>query len=187
MEEILLRNVNYNDLVLIFSWRNSEKVRRWMYNSDEISWEDHKSWFEKLSTSSDYLVKICEYKGKPYGIISYKNINEEKGNCTWGFYIGEPNYPRGLGKMLGYAGLNFAFYNLQVKTVYGEVLVNNKSSINFHKKLGFKQHEFIKKHYIHPHLFKEIYTFSLNLSEWEIIKNNLFEKEVGNSHENHKS
>ena len=54
--EYTLRNFVNLDLptkLLVLSWRNNEKIRKWMYNTGIISEQDHLSFIENLRNRED--------------------------------------------------------------------------------------------------------------------------------------
>ncbi|SFJ77615.1 UDP-4-amino-4,6-dideoxy-N-acetyl-beta-L-altrosamine N-acetyltransferase [Halobacillus dabanensis] len=139
MDEFRLRDIERADLPVIWNWRNSEYIRKHMYNDQWIPWEDHIAWFEKEQQNPSSYAKLFIHKDRPLGVVRFTNVDLEHGTCEWGFYIGEQNAPKGAGTIMGLLALNFIFDKLGMRKVCAEVLDFNVMSHRYHKKLGFVQ------------------------------------------------
>ncbi|WCK54191.1 UDP-4-amino-4,6-dideoxy-N-acetyl-beta-L-altrosamine N-acetyltransferase [Aneurinibacillus sp. Ricciae_BoGa-3] len=162
-----LRLINENDLKLILSWRNSEKVRRNMFTDHEISIDEHRNWFQNLEKNNTALYLIFEIDNQPRGLVSFSDIDYGNKNCLWGFYLGQENLPKGTGYIMGCLGLHYAFTEMKMRKVCGEVFNFNKVSINYHKKLGFKEEGYFKKHVLKNGQYEDIVCFALFSDQWE--------------------
>ena len=132
-----IREIQEGDLDLILGWRNNPKISQWMNSSRNITSDEHKKWHEKYKTEKNRKILIVLEGNKAFGFVQFNNIMYQK-NCEWGFYV-DPNAPRGAGSRMGILALDYAFNELKVKNVIGNVLINNVSSISFHTKMGFKK------------------------------------------------
>ena len=161
-----LRPIKKEELELILKWRNSDRIRKNMYEDSIISMKQHKKWFQSLKSSkSVYLV--FEHRTKPLGVVYFHDIDEKNNKCTWGFYIGEESPGKGTGTILGYLGLEYAFTKLKIRKVSGETFAFNEASIHFHKKLMFKEEGKLNHHVLRNGSFEDIFLFSLFSEEWE--------------------
>lgn len=166
-DSINFRDVTSEHIEIIYNWRNELSIRKVMYNSDFLKWEEHINWFESLLKDDSRFMKILYYEDIPYGIANfyYSDCKANVGN--WGFYIGDKNAPKGMGKVLAYAMLEFLFYELNVRKVSGEVLEFNSISINFHEKIGFTKEGVLRKHILKNEQFYDVYLYSIFKNEWE--------------------
>ncbi|MEC3885215.1 UDP-4-amino-4,6-dideoxy-N-acetyl-beta-L-altrosamine N-acetyltransferase [Halobacillus sp. HZG1] len=137
MDEFRLRDVERADLPMIWKWRNAEHIRIHMYHDQWIPWEDHVSWFERDQQNPSSYTKLFIYKERPLGVVRFTNIDQKQGTCEWGFYIGDPEAPKGAGTAMGMLGLDFMFVTVGIRKVCAEVLDVNVASLRFHEKLGF--------------------------------------------------
>lgn len=64
-----LRLVKREDCDLLFSWVNEEAVRRNAFNSNLISYEEHKKWFENKLKDENSIIYICYIQDKVIGQI----------------------------------------------------------------------------------------------------------------------
>ena len=133
-----LAPIELKDLEMIRSWRNTLEIRRHMYNQAFISKEQHRKWYKKISNDPSEVVLVFYSSGQPCGYVNFKlkGYPSSETVCYWGFYLAPGSKP-GLGKQLGSAALSFAFDQLKVEQLIGEVKTENTKSQTFHQKLGF--------------------------------------------------
>lgn len=161
-----LRPMTEADLEMVLLWRNHSEVRRYMYTTHEISLEEHRNWFSRVSRESTVNLKIYELLGQACG---YVNIT--RGRCAevaeWGFYLA-PDAPRGAGRSLGKHALNFAFNELNLHKVCGQALGFNERSIGFHKRLGFTEEGCLRDQHFDGTAFHDVVCFGLLENEWQM-------------------
>lgn len=129
---------------MVFDWRNHENNRKWFFNSDELKFDQHLSWFQKYKVlSNDYLF-IAEYKSEhksiPFAQVSIYNIDFTESTGEFGrFLIGDDDFKgKGLGTEIIQTVLKVANEILGLKKIYLEVKSNNEVAIHLYKKNGFK-------------------------------------------------
>lgn len=166
-EDFHLQPVEERDLQLILSWRNSERIRAYMYSDHLITPEEHRVWFEKLKQDQrDIFFLVFYYQTHPVGIVQFNNIDNQIKKCEWGFYIGEENVPKGTGAVMGLLGLEYIFEKHHIHKVYGESFVFNQPSIKFHSKLGFQQEALFQKHVLKNGKYEDVIVFGLLRENW---------------------
>ncbi|MFF6014771.1 UDP-4-amino-4,6-dideoxy-N-acetyl-beta-L-altrosamine N-acetyltransferase [Lysinibacillus fusiformis] len=173
MFNALLRDIVVDDLEKVLTWRNQENIRSVMFNNNIIEWEQHKNWYEKIKNSKNNISKIFTVNNVDYGILNIYDIDNYSNKCSWGFYIGDNNAPKGTGVLLGYTSLEFVFKELKFRKLCAEVIETNKISCNFHKKLGFKLDGILRKQIKRNDRYEDIYVYSLFAEEWEDNKKQL--------------
>ena len=137
-KEGAVRAMSEDDLLTVLSWRNHPSVKRFMLSSTDISQEEHRAWFQRVSQDNTRAVLIYVKEDQPLGFVQFSGIYDACGT-EWGFYA-SPNAPKGTGFALGQAAIRFAFTQLAVDKIIGHVLEHNAASSRFHEKLGFAQH-----------------------------------------------
>ena len=159
-----VRPMTQDDLDLVLSWRNHAEVRRYMYTQHEISLAEHTSWFKELSQDSSRHLLIFESEAVPLGFI---NIHQRVpgGIANWGFYT-DPDAPKGTGRTLGIAALDYAFNSSGLHKICGEALSYNRRSIEFHLRMGFKQEGIHREQHFDGQNYHDIVSFGLLASEW---------------------
>ncbi|MEK4698580.1 UDP-4-amino-4,6-dideoxy-N-acetyl-beta-L-altrosamine N-acetyltransferase [Solibacillus sp. FSL R7-0668] len=169
----------YEHTEIVYKWRNQPHIREVMYNSNLLDWKEHLQWFDSIPNDNSKIVKILYYNNKPYGIANFKFTNLQSNIGEWGFYIGEKDAPKGMGKLLAYKMLCYLFEELKIRKVCAEVLDYNQISLNFHGKVGFKQEGILRKHIFKNNNYCDVYLFSIFADEW-IQKKRELEKELFN-------
>ena len=123
--DFTLRAMRADDIDIVRKWRNLEQVKTYMFTDSDISKEEHKTWFDLTLLSDDSDYQIVEYQNKAVGLANAIKINKVAGNCSWGFYLGDSNYPKGTGTMLALLMLKHIFKTHPIQTIYGEVFEFN--------------------------------------------------------------
>ncbi len=162
-----LREIREQDLENILSWRNSERIRNSMIGDHLISWEEHRRWFERQKDSEDKYL-LFEYKGQAAGMVYFTAVDNYHGTCWWGFYLGENDFPRKTGLLMGYIGICHAFSNMAMRKICSQALARNKASLNYHLKLGFKQEGYLYKQVLKQGQYEDIVISGLLADEWNI-------------------
>lgn len=163
----VLKDIQYEDLLLVLNWRNQNHIRNVMYNSDYISIKQHLAWYERLLKNEKAISKLFYFDSVPYGIVNINELNPINRSCEWGFYIGELNASRGMGTVLGYTALNYIFDELKLRKVNASVLENNPRSKHFHEKLGFSHDVTLREHIFKEGQFMDVNVYSILHEEWK--------------------
>lgn len=161
-----LRPLAVDDLDLVLSWRNSERIRANMYTDHVISESEHQAWYDRIKNEPSVAYCLFEYRQTPAGLSYLTDIDLTNGLCLWGFYLGAVNLPRGSGTMMGYLSLQYAFDQLRVRKVCGEVLAFNEPSLKFFRRLGFVEEGIRRQHVYKDSRHVDVVMFSLLGDEW---------------------
>jgi UDP-4-amino-4,6-dideoxy-N-acetyl-beta-L-altrosamine N-acetyltransferase len=148
-QESYVRPIEEQDLSLVLEWRNSQRIRQWMYTDHWITEDEHLQWFERLQQTNDKKTLMYIREGESTGVINFTQIVPEHRRCSWGFYLGKEGLPSGTGSDMGNLALQHAFAHYPIDKVAGEVFDSNEASIRFHLKLGF-----VQEGVLHRHIFK---------------------------------
>lgn len=159
-----LRRMTNQDLGMVLSWRNSKVVRRYMFNRHEIQPDEHEKWFASASRDETKVLLLFECNGLPQGFMGFNNV-VKSGVAEWGFYLA-PEAGHGMGHNLGRVALNFAFNELNLHKVYGNVIADNGRSIRFHNRLGFLQEGILREHYFDGDCHRDVVCFGMLCNEW---------------------
>lgn len=163
-----IRTMTRSDLELVLSWRNHPDVRRYMYTQHEISLEEHQHWFKQTANNPSKHLLIFELAGVPLGFINFNRLNGG-GVADWGFYAA-PSAPKGSGRQLGRAALDYAFSELKLHKVCGQALAYNERSINFHRSLGFQQEGILRDQHFDGEQYQSVVCFGLLRHEWQPLQ-----------------
>ncbi|WP_373056145.1 GNAT family N-acetyltransferase [Zunongwangia sp. H14] len=132
-----LRKVVYEDLELLYLWRNHAHTRENSFDKSVISLSSHKSWFDKMINSNLITTYILEVDHIPAGTIRFDVENE--GVAKINYLVDPLQQGKGLGTALLKLGVHkFFAENAEIKKVYGLVFRQNKASVRIFEKLSFK-------------------------------------------------
>ncbi|MCA9182379.1 MAG: UDP-4-amino-4,6-dideoxy-N-acetyl-beta-L-altrosamine N-acetyltransferase [Planctomycetales bacterium] len=165
-----LRAANLEDKARILRWRNSERVRKNMYTDHIITTAEHERWFQAALESESARYLIFEYLGRPIGFVSFTQIDRTHDRCTWAFYLGEEDVPRGAGSVMEFFALRFAFEGLQIRKLCCEVLSFNASVVKLHERFGFKVEGRFVQHFQRNGEFFDIVCLAKFRNSWDSDK-----------------
>lgn len=160
-----IRVMTSDDLEQVLDWRNHLDVRSHMYTQHKITFNEHKRWFEQAAQNPSKHLLIFEADGIPLGFVSFNQLDKSP-IVDWGFYTA-PHAPKGSGARLGRVAINYAFIELELHKVCGQVLASNERSIRFHEKLGFHKEGLLRDQYFNGRLYCDVLCFGLLVSEWQ--------------------
>ena len=165
-EEFNLRPMEERDLETVFSWRNSERVRSYMYTDHIITQPEHRAWFDRTRQTEFPATLIFEYRGVPIGLKSFSQIDRHNNRCHWGFYLGESELPRGCGTVMGFLALEYIFERHNFRKLCAEAFAFNDGSIKYHTRLGFVQEGCFLQHVLKNGRYEDIISFAIFKDNW---------------------
>lgn len=169
-DDYSIRSIREEDLKMLLSWRNSERIRSVMLTDHEITWEEHYNWFKRNKHNDPPRNLIFEYKGTPIGYIGYTEYDIEKKSCSPGAYLGEfeQYLPVDAGIVLFVTAIDYAFNVLDMEVLKTEVFKKNKKVLKTDLFFGYKiigDHKLKKDSKI-----EDIYTLKMVKSDWDLSK-----------------
>jgi UDP-4-amino-4,6-dideoxy-N-acetyl-beta-L-altrosamine N-acetyltransferase len=164
LAKLNLRPMNVDDLEQVLTWRNHPEVRRYMYTQHEIHPDEHARWFAQASKDPKRSLLVFESNTIPLGFININQISSG-GIAEWGFYVA-PDAPKGTGRLLGQAGLRYAFGEIKMHKLCGQALVFNERSIRFHLSLGFQREGILQQQHFDGYKYHDVVCFGLLASSW---------------------
>lgn len=137
---ITFKNFKYiseADKVLIWQWRNSDRIRLQMANQDFIELDAHLNWMSGLGVRNDCLYYLVHDNEKPIGVFYLTNIDRNNKTAQWGFYL-DLNTRPGFG-IVGFFALEHYFTDLGFARMNSQVMKSNEKSLKWHRKLLFSE------------------------------------------------
>lgn len=140
----MLRDATDSDLADIRRWRNHEQVRSVSLTSHEISAEEHRAWWERAGSDPTRRVLVYEHAGVPSGVVNFFDHDAAACTVAWGFFLdldGLDDRGETLPAWLGIqrAALDYAFGELDVDVLTGEVLEENTVVRRMNRRFGFTE------------------------------------------------
>lgn len=117
--------------------RNQADVRKYMYTSHEISEQEHANWLNSLAGNPRQAVFVVMLEGQAAGVVSLNAINPQQKTADWAFYLDTQLQGKGLGSLVEFWMLDYAFNTAQLEKLNCEVLETNPAVIKMHQKFGF--------------------------------------------------
>lgn len=131
--------LNADEIKLVWQWRNDEKIRRWMYNDQEILFEDHLNFIQSLGNTSQKMYWMIYRNDQPLGVSSILDI--EHGTGEWGYYIEPASHEKSFGVEFYYHTLHHVFETFGMEVLYGFALVENHGANSLNDLFGFQKVE----------------------------------------------
>lgn len=165
-----IRRLALQDLPTVLIWRNHPSVRSFMFSQHEITSEEHRAWFERTSGDPTRRLLIVEDGEGPLGFVQFSDV-VVAGIADWGFYA-RPDAPKGTGRRLGTAALDYAFTELRLHKVCGQAITANEASIAMHRRLGFVEEGILRDQKYVNGTYHSLICFGLLKHEWRGMPQN---------------
>ena len=167
--------VKENDLDLMRSWRNHPNIASKMYTRHKITAKEHRAWWAHVSEREDQRYFMYWQAGKPLGVVSFSQIDQLNGNCSWAFYAC-PDAPKGTGSRMELLALEHVFSILRLHKLSCEVLAFNKPVLSLHKKFGFNVEGIFRDHHKVDGDYVDVVRLGLLGHEWKALRDSFIEK-----------
>jgi len=128
-------NLSLDEKKMILEWRNSDSIKKWMFNRDEILLTDHLTYIDSLKNKSDRVYFLLKSENNYLGIVDLTEIKKEK-NAELGIYM-NPEL-KGYGTLLMNKIVEYSFNELNIEILKTKVYDDNIKAIKLYKKFNFK-------------------------------------------------
>jgi UDP-4-amino-4,6-dideoxy-N-acetyl-beta-L-altrosamine N-acetyltransferase len=172
--ELKARKMHERDLDYVLAWRNHPEIRRYMLTQHEITAAEHRAWFDRTTRDKARALLVIEKHDQPLGCVIFSGV-QKNSTANWSFYSA-PGNPAGTGRRICTKALNFAFNELGIHKVAGQVLDFNRASIRIHQHLGFTQEGNLREHSLINSTHHDLLCFGILSSEWSDIYSVLKQK-----------
>ncbi len=142
---INFRNLSEEEVRLVRSMRNSDSIRKWMYNDHIISETEHRNFLKSLGKATNRAYWLVKSENDYIGAINFLNIMWNHRNAYLGIYTNPNRTKRGSGTILLDLILKVAFQFLNLHSLKLEVIENNRAAIGLYKKFGFTIEGYLKE------------------------------------------
>ena len=139
---VRLRLLEEADLPMTLAWRNQDHIRKWFFNSDVITPEQHRAWWERYIKKDDdfvFVIEETETLKQPVGQVALYNIDWSAGTAEFGRLIIGAAEARGLGlaQLATTRVVDAALGPWQLKDVHLEVVPANDAALAVYRACGF--------------------------------------------------
>jgi RimJ/RimL family protein N-acetyltransferase len=133
--ELELRPASHDDVGMLFSWRNDPAIRKYFFNSGEISIEEHSAWFENSLKMSDRILLVASSKKNPVGCLRF-DFHDKAAEVS--IYLNPTAVGKGLGTGILEYGTRWLKKNHpEIETINALVLRNNMASQKVFSDAGY--------------------------------------------------
>lgn len=127
----------------VLAWRNHPEIRRWMYNKNIISENDHLQFLRLLPQQRQRYYWLVRKGGKNWGVVDLSNY--QNGESEWGFYINPAYMGSGKAIQLFHHALQFFFTKIRLRSVYAYVGCYNTNSLLLNELFDMQQEAFVAR------------------------------------------
>ena len=168
-EDIL--EVDEKQIELVRNWRNSNKIKKYMYTDHYISKTEHQKWIGKLKTEDTAKAWLIKHDKKPVGLVYLSNINRKDKITEWGIYIADDSVRgKGIGAFSLYKLMKYVFDEMNFNKMHTKALDNNPIAIELYEKLGFKKEGKPKEKLFRDGKHIDVISMGILKEEWDSIK-----------------
>lgn len=168
-----LRLVREADLEMVMRWRMLPEVTKYMYTDPQLTIEQQRAWYQRVSASERDRVWIIELvEGlQPIGVLSLSEIDWTNRRCAWAYYIGETS-ARGIGlaKSLELNVYAYVFETLGLNKLWCEVFAFNDRVVALHEKFGSKVEGVARQHICKNGEYLDVVRMGILKAEWEATR-----------------
>lgn len=160
--------VQEEHLQLILDWRTSEVVTRHMYTDIPYSMDNQRKWLDAIQMDENGYYWVISYREELIGFISITAIDWKNKRGFWNFYIGNMKYAM-LAGFLGAYMYNYAFSELGLEKLMGEVMDSNEGVRKLHLKQGAREVGKMENHILKNGQWHDVYLFEMTKERWEEV------------------
>ncbi|HMK04893.1 MAG TPA: UDP-2,4-diacetamido-2,4,6-trideoxy-beta-L-altropyranose hydrolase [Ferruginibacter sp.] len=147
-KNLQIRRMRPEDLQTCFKWANDTEVRAQSYNSNQISLQDHSTWFMQKLTDPGCFYYLLELDNQPVAQIRFQVSNDE---AVIGYMADKIIRSKGLGTTILSKGVEVFIKEFQKPvSIAGYVKASNIASQVSFERLAFKKEESL----LYPDSFK---------------------------------
>jgi UDP-2,4-diacetamido-2,4,6-trideoxy-beta-L-altropyranose hydrolase len=134
-KDITVRKANADDVQLYFDWANDPQVRANSFQTSDITWSEHESWFRCVLNNSANTLYLYSIGEKP---ASQMRLKLDGNTATINYSVSTDFRGQGLGTwLLMHIALKTRIELPEVKTLIGWVKKNNIPSLRAFEKAGY--------------------------------------------------
>ena len=123
----------------ILKWRNDESIRKKMYNTGIIPWENHQTFIKSLKERTDRFYWQVSEGDVVCGSVNLVDVSYETGQAELGYFMAPDQTGGGKGFYFVFSALELAFDVLGLESLYGATNVENRSATLLDEYFGFKK------------------------------------------------
>jgi RimJ/RimL family protein N-acetyltransferase len=166
---VTLRPLVIEDAAITLRWRLSKRAR--FLQRGAQTEEEQRAWIASKDRTGE-LNFIIEFKGEPVGMTALHEISQQNRSAIMGrLLIGEAEKVGSAPVFFETEVLlcDYAFGQLKLHKLYGEIMEDNIGMIRTRLYLGYKQDGFLRDHFIFNGSYKGAIVVSLLEDEYRTV------------------
>lgn len=128
-------NLSREEKKMVLEWRNSPRVRRWMFNSSPITEDEHFAFIERLKKDGRNFYWMAERNGEPCGVVSFQGMDRRRKTASIGIY----SVKKGSGRFMMQGLIDLRKDMKGMDVLQAEVLSDNVRAREFFRSFGFEE------------------------------------------------
>ncbi len=167
---VYLDSLKESDLPLLFEWINNEELVAYNNYFKPVSYEEHRSWFDKITGDESKRIFGIRLKENDQlvGSCQLHSIHPVYKSAELQIRLGDLKLTsKGLGSEAIALLLKFGFYDLNLNKVYLYVFATNKRAIKAYEKTGFKHEGTLRKQVFINGEFIDLFAMGILKEEYE--------------------
>jgi UDP-4-amino-4,6-dideoxy-N-acetyl-beta-L-altrosamine N-acetyltransferase len=149
-------HLNQPQREIVRTWRNSERIRRWMYTDHIISKEEHEKFLRNLEDSNTAFYWLVRMWDNDIGVLYFLHVDFRNKNTYFGIYANPQSRIFGIGVKLDALAGRLAFDYADFHSLKLEVIEDNVHVINLHKKMGFVEEGKLEEFVLKDNMWKNV-------------------------------
>jgi RimJ/RimL family protein N-acetyltransferase len=135
----MLRAAGEADRRAVLHWRNHPDVRAMSLTRHVIAPAEHDAWWDRSLADPARRIMVYERYDVPSGVVTFFDLDPAAGSAWWGFYLDVDGLTE-RGELLpawieiSREALRFAFDDLGLAVLHGEVLAGNEAVRAFNRR-----------------------------------------------------
>ena len=162
--------VSVGDADTVRVMRNHPEVRKYMYTDHQISEEEHRNWLNMLQTNKSTEAFVIYREQHPIGLVSLSKISSRHATADWAYYLDPNEQGGGVGVLVEYALLEYAFGIVGLSKLNCEVLATNPRVVKLHQKFGFQEEGIRRSNIVKDGQRIDVYLLRETADEWDAGK-----------------
>ena len=137
---IILRDLSYDDIEIIRTWRNDSNNNKYLKNIGEVSIKQQEQWYKRYLDSNDEIIFVIEENkmlNRTVGSLALYNILSNTAEFGHMLIGDKDAHGKGIGKKSLIMLLYYAFKILKMEKVYCYVNKDNMSALINYVNIGF--------------------------------------------------
>jgi UDP-2,4-diacetamido-2,4,6-trideoxy-beta-L-altropyranose hydrolase len=139
--KIKIRRATQSDAKSIYDWRNDPSIRSASKNSNQLAWNEHEKWIERILSDTDHELLVGEINGAAIGVVRLDKLCEY---YEISIYLVPDSYSKGYGPSLLLATERWLITERpEIKKIIATVLSKNEKSLKLFSDANYSRRSVI--------------------------------------------